>query len=92
MTAATLVALLMAAVETISVMMPALVFFAVMMAAVLIAMMITAFLSFTDARTHAPRRDDARGGHSGHRGHIQAFLQQKLLQQHQQRPEPLRKA
>ena len=47
MTAAALVALLMAAVETISVMMPALVFFAVMMAAVLIAMMITAFLSFT---------------------------------------------
>ena len=47
MTAATLVALLMAAVETISVMMPALVFFAVMTAAVLIAMMITAFMSFT---------------------------------------------
>ena len=47
MTAAALVALLMAAVETISVMMPALVFFTVMTAAVLIVMMVTAFLSFT---------------------------------------------
>ena len=47
MTAAALVALLMAAVETISVMMPALVFFTVMTAAVLIAMMVTAFMSFT---------------------------------------------
>ena len=47
MTAAALVALLMAAVETISVMMPALVFFAVMTVAVLIVMVITAFLSFT---------------------------------------------